>query len=213
MLVRREDYAYKLAKALELKGLGPALDLDERLVPVVVVEDVTEGNEQDYAVHRWCRGHGTCGLGVAFGKLSFNNQVGSGVIIRIWKLRIHHSGMTGVFAAAPVPLLHPSGLIAGGKVGFTMETASTGGTQVNFTKRFTDARLDVGPSARLPALDIRKDNSGGIGSHYGQPFVSVEGLDIDLGGMFLLPGTRLHFEGLDADAPFDAFVEWTETNI
>lgn len=206
--VRREDYAYKLSKALEIKGLSPSLELDGKLQPVVIVDDISKGNEQDYAIHRWCRGHGTSGAGLQLGKLSFNNHLTSGIIVRVWRIRLHHSGLQG-----GLPLTHASGLYAGGKVGVTMETASTGGTQVNFTKRFTDARLDTGAVGRLPSVDIRTDNSIGLGSHMLEPYVSVEGLDIDMGGYFLLPGTRLHFEGMDGDSQYHAAVEWTETNL
>ncbi len=207
--IRREDIGYKLAKALEIRGQGtPNLNLDETVVPVVLVEDLSGGNEQDYAIHRWARGYCTSPAGLQFGKASFNNQLNSGVVMRIYRVDIFHSGIQ-----AGVPLLHPSNLYAGGRIGFTIETASTGGTAVPLTKIFTDARLTSGTSARVPTMDIRRDNSGGIGVHAGQPFVPVTGYHLDFGGWYLTPGTRLHFEALDIDTEYRVEVEWTETNL
>jgi len=210
--IRREDIGYKLAKALEIRGQGtPTLALDSTVVPVVMVEDLSTGNEQDFAIHRWARGRGSSPAAAQFGKLSFNNQVTSGVLMKIWSARIYHSGIqTGV------PLLHPSNLYAGGIIGVTVETASTGGTQINFTKGFTDQRLDKSVSggvARLPSMDIRFDNSGGLAGHWARPFVPVTGIILHFGGLVLTPGTRLHFEALDIDCEYNAEVEWTETNL
>jgi hypothetical protein len=210
--IRREDIAYKLAKTLELRGQNtPVLSLDNVVVPVVLCENISEGNEQDYAIHRWARGRGSTPAGAAFGKLSFNNQTGSGVNMKVYQIDVFHSGIqTGA------PLLHPSGLYAGGIIGITVETASTGGTAINFTKDFLDGRLSKnlpGTTARFPTMDIRFDNSGGLSGHFLRPFVPVTGFHVNLGGLILVPGTRLHFEALDNDCEYNASVEWTESNV
>lgn len=200
--IRREDIGYRLAKALEIKGQGsPTLQLENVVVPVVVVEDLSAGNEQDYAVNRWCRGRGSTPAGGAFGKLSFNNHIDSGVLVKIYQIDIFHDAVAAV----------------GGIVGVGIETASAGGTQITSTKGFTDSRLSHGVTGfipgRLPSVDIRFDNSGGIGIHMIRPFVPVTGWHTDLGGFVLRPGTRLHFENLDVGVEYNASVEWTETNL
>lgn len=209
--IRREDIGYRLSKALEIRGQGtPTLQLDPTVVPVVVVESLDRGNELDFQTNRWARGRGSSPAGAQFGKLSFNNQAGSGVLVKVYKIDLFHSGIqTGV------PLLHPSNLYAGGIVGITVETASTGGTQINFTKMFTDQRYDkgVGVASRLPSVDIRYDNSGGLSGHFMRPWVPVTGFHCEFDGLILTPGTRLHFEALDIDCEYNAQVEWTETNL
>ncbi len=200
--IRREDIAYRLSKALEIKGQGsPVLQLDNTVVPCVIVEDLSQGDTLDYATNRWCRGRGSTPAGAAFGKLSFNNYVDSGILVKVFRIDVFQD-----------PLL------TGGIIGISIETASAGGTQINSTKGFTDSRLSHGKDggtipSRLPTVDIRYDNSGGIGIHMIRPFVTREGFHVDLGGWVLRPGTRLHFEALDINAEYNASVEWTETNL
>lgn len=203
--IRREDIAYKLSKALEIRGHTPGLDLDTTVIPVVVVEDLTAGNEQDYQIHRWVRGRGSSPAAAQFGKLSFNNQLTSGVLVRVYQVAIFHDGS----------IAHPSG-VAGGIIGMTIEAASTGGTQINFTKQYSDSRLDLtGPASpgRLPSVDIRYDNSGGLAGHMARFWVPVTGIQVQLGGWTIHPGTRLHFEALDVNCEFNVSAEWTETNL
>jgi len=201
--IRREDIGYRLAKALEIRGQGsPTLQLENVVVPVVIVENLAEGNEQDFAVSRWCRGRGSTPAGAAFGKLSFNNYADSGILVKIYQIDVFHDAVAAV----------------GGIVGISIEQASAGGTQINFTKMFTDSRLSFGSGggalpSRLPSVDIRFDNSGGIGTHFARPFVPVTGAHLNLGGLVLRPGTRLHFENLDVGVEYNANVEWTETNL
>lgn len=202
--IRREDIGYRLAKALEIKGQGsPTLALDNIVVPVVVCEDLSHGDDLDYATNRWCRGRGSTPAGAQFGKLSFNNHVDSGILVRVYRVHLF---------ADPAS--------AGANVGIMIETSSTGGTQINFTKGFTDARLSFGNTglftpARLPSVDIRFDNSGGIGAHFwrGHITASTEPTLIEFGGLVLRPGTRLHFEAVDVNVEYNASVEWTETNL
>lgn len=204
MRIGREDFSYKLTKALELKGQGaPTLELDSILVPVVVVEDLTAGNEQDYQIHRWARGWGSSPIDAQNGKLSFNNHIDSGILVKIYQIDLFH-----MFGGT------------GGQIGISIETAFATGTQVNFTKEFLDARVKQGgpaSPARLPTVDIRFDNSAGLGGHFMRPWVMPAGagppFHVNLGGLILRPGTRLHFEALDAAAEFNAHVEWTETNL
>jgi len=203
--IRREDLAYRVAKALEIKGQMPLLSLDPAVVPCIIVEDLSGGNEQDYAVNRWCRGRGDTPAGAQFGKLSFNNYVDSGILVRIYQIDVF-----GDKAAA-----------AGIEVGISIESASAGGTQINNTKMFIDSRLAFGNAgiaqpARLPSVDIRFDNSAGFGVHPLRPLVpapAVGHFHVNMGGWVLKPGTRLHFEGLDLGIAYSAHVEWTETNI
>jgi len=210
--IRREDLSYRVAKALEIKGATPTLVLDPTVLGVVIVEDLSSGNEQDFAVNRWARGRGSSPAAAQFGKLSFNNHADSGVLVKIYQIDIFHSG---VQTGAPLP--HPSGGGFGGSIGIALETSSTGGTQVNNTKGFTDARLFHGfggGPGRLPSVDIRTDNSGGLGVHLMRPFVNaVTGFHVNMNGFVLKPGTRLHFEALEIDTEYNAHVEWTETNI
>jgi len=205
--IRREDIGYRLSKALEIKGQGtPILSLDNSVVPVVVVEDLSAGNEQDFAVNRWCRGRGSTPAGAAFGKLSFNNYVDSGILVKVYRVQIYTD-------EAAVP--GASG-VAGHIVGMAIETASAGGTQITSAKGFTDARLShgqFGSLGRLPSVDIRYDNSGGIGIHMWRGFVPVTGVTIELGGWVLRPGTRLHFEDLAIGVEYNVSAEWTETNL
>jgi len=202
--IRREDLAYRVAKALEIKGQMPLLALDPSVVPIIILEDLSAGNEQDYAVNRWCRGRGTTPAGAQFGKLSFNNHSTSGVLVKVYQIDLFHDPVANV----------------GGDVGISIESSSTGGTQILNTKEFTDARLsfNIGLSqpSRLPSVDIRFDNSGGIGIHPLRPHVlapNVGHFHVNLGGWVLAPGTRLHFEALDVNVEYTAHVEWTETNI
>lgn len=202
--IRREDIGYKLSKALELKGQGtPTLQLDSIVVPVVLVEDLSAGNEQDFQIHRWARGWGSSPADTQYGKLSFNNHADSGILVKVYEIELFH--MYG-------------GL--GGQVGVTIEPAFATGTQINFSKSFLDARIKQGgpaSPARLPTVDIRFDNSSGLGAHFARPFVPAAGagagFHMNLGGLILRPGTRLHFEALDINAEFNAHVEWTETNL
>lgn len=202
--IRREDIGYRLSKSLEIKGQGtPTLALDNIVVPVVLCEDLTRGNPLDYQVTRWCRGRGSTPAAAQFGKLSFNNHIDSGLLMKVYGVDLFSD---------------PAG--AGCIVGITIETSSTGGTQINFTKLFTDARLSHGASglfipARLPTMDIRFDNSGGIGSHFWRGHISAsnEPVHIDFGGLVLRPGTRLHFEAIDVNIEYNASVEWTEQNL
>lgn len=200
--IRREDIGYRLAKAVELKGQGtPTLQLDSTVVPVIVVADIGSGNDLDYQTNRWARGWGSSPAGAQFGKLSFNNYIDSGILVKVYKV-----------------MLSTDPAQAGMQVGVSIETASSGGTGINFTKGFTDSRLSFGANglaqpARLPSVDIRSDNSGGIGAHFIRPNVlggSI--LTIELGGWVLRPGTRLHFEALTVNVEYNAHVEWTETN-
>jgi len=202
--IRREDIGYRLAKAVELKGQGtPTLQLDTNVVPVILVQDITRGDNLDYQTNRWCRGWGSSPAAAQFGKLSFNNHADSGILAKIYSIDIFHAGI----------------VVSDLQVGVLIETSSTGGTQVNFTKGFTDARMSFGNTGlftpgRLPTLDIRTDNSGGIGAHFIRPSVRASGgWHIDLGGWVLRPGTRLHFEALTLNAEYNAHVEWTETNL
>lgn len=208
--IRREDIGYRLMKALEIKGQGtPTFALDSLVVPVVMVEDLSAGNELDYQTNRWCRGRGSTPAGAAFGKLSFNNHIDSGVLVKVYQVDVFAGGV------APAP---PGPTAEGFIIGMSIETASAGGTQINNTKTFTDSRLSHGANglsipARLPSVDIRFDNSGGIGVHPWRGFVDVRGYHINLGGWVLRPGTRLHFEGLEINLEYNASVEWTETNL
>jgi len=201
--VRREDLSYRVAKALEIKGATPTLGFDPTVMGVVIIEDLSSGNEQDYAVNRWCRGRGTTPQGAQFSKLSFNNHLDSGVLVKVYRIDMFHDPVTAV----------------GGEVGCTIEGASLGGTQINFTKIFTDARLSFGIAgnpARLPSVDIRFDNSGGIGTHAIRPWLPdphVGHVHFEFGGWVLRPGSRLHFEGLDVNTAYTVHAEWTETNI
>lgn len=208
--IRREDIGYRLSKALEIKGQGtPVLQLDSVVVPVVVVEDLNFGNELDYQSTRWCRGRGSSPAGAAFGKLSFNNHADSGVLVKVYQASVYAGGVS------PTP---PGPLSEGFIIGVTIETASAGGTQINFTKQFTDSRLSHGDKGltvpiRLPSVDIRHDNSGGLAGHSFRGFVPTTGLHLNFGGLVLRPGTRLHFEAIDIALEFNASVEWTETNV
>jgi hypothetical protein len=204
--IRREDIGYKLSKALEIRGQGtPTLTLDQVVVPVVLVEDLSLGNEQDYAIHRWCRGRTASGAGAQFGKASFNNHADSGILVKVYQVDIFHDATAAT----------------GGEVGMSIESSSAGGTQIINTKEFTDSRLSFGSGggalpSRLPSVDIRTDNSGGIGVHPLRPFVPDphQGhFHTNLGGWVLRPGTRLHFEALDLAIVYTVHVEWTETNI
>lgn len=207
--IRREDLAYRIAKALEIKGVMPDLNLDPTVLGVVILEDLSAGNEQDYAVNRWCRGRGTTPAGAQFGKLSFNNHADSGILVKVYSVDIWAGGV----AAAP-----PAPGAEGFEIGMSIEGSSLGGTQLNFTKIFTDSRLSFGAGggaqpARLPSVDIRHDNSGGIGTHGWRGFVPVTGYHVDMGGYVLRPGTRLHFESVELALPYTVAAEWTETNV
>lgn len=202
--IRREDIGYRLSKALELKGQGsPTLQLDSVVVPVVICEDLSEGDQLDYGTNRWCRGRGSSPAAAQFGKLSFNNHVDSGVLVKVYRFELN---------------VDPA--VAGMYVGVVIETASTGGTQITNTKGFTDSRLSHGNTglftpARLPSVDIRFDNSGGLAGHFARYFVSGtnDPVQIELGGWVLRPGTRLHFEAIDVLMEFNVSAEWTETNL
>ena len=202
--IRREDIGYRLSKSLELKGQGsPVLQLDSMVVPVVICEDLSQGDTLDYATNRWCRGRGSSPAGAQFGKLSFNNQLDSGILVKVYRIELKCD------PASP-----------GMEVGVVIETASTGGTQITQTKGFTDSRLSHGNTglfspARLPSVDIRFDNSGGLAGHFMRYQVSGANspVTINLGGWVMRPGTRLHFEALALAIEFNASVEWTETNL
>lgn len=206
--IRREDIGYRLSKSLELKGQGtPVLQLDSVVVPMVLVGDLTKADPLDYQVTRWCRGRGSSPAGAAFGKLSFNNQVDSGILVKVYQIDVW---------------VDPA-MAAGLEIGIVIETASAGGTQINLTKGFTDSRLSHGSTgllqpARLPTVDIRFDNSGGLAGHWiraqvGKAAAGGFPFHVNLGGWVLRPGTRLHFEATDINTEFNASVEWTESNL
>ena len=195
--IRREDIAYRMCKALEVRGNTPTLQLDTSVIPVVLVADLARGNEQDYATNRWCRGYGSTPAGANYGKLSFNNHSDSGIIVKVYQIDLFHS--------------------VGGVVGITIESSFATGTQINFTKSYTDSRNKQGNPGppKTPTVDLRFDNSAGLGGHFMRPYVPAPpaiGYHVDMGGLVLRPGTRLHFEALDLAVEYSCAVEWTETN-
>lgn len=195
-LIQRSEASQKLIKEFGTKG-SPLSHVATNVQPVALVSDLSSGSEQDFNVTRWARGRGSSPAATQFGKLSFNNPAGSGVLVKVYQVDIFHSAVAAV----------------GGIIGVTVETASAGGTQIQFTKDFLDQRLAKGNSARLPVVDIRFDNSGGLSGHWARPFVPVTGWHGNFQGLILTPGTRLHFEALDIGVEYNAQVEWTETNI
>jgi len=199
--IRREDIAYRLCKALEVRGNTPTLQLDTGVSPVVLIADLSAGSELDFQTNRWAAGWGESPPGAFYPKLSFNNHVDSGILVHIYQLELLHSG--------------------GGYVTIGIETSSTGGTQVTFSKSFTDGRNKQGNPgpARSPSVDIRHDNSIGLGAGFMKPFIPAPTLTgglawrTNFGGFVLRPGTRLHMEGQDLGAALVAWAEWTETNV
>jgi len=132
-------------------------------------------------------GRGTTPAGGAFGKLSFNNQLGSKFIVKV------------ISATISYPL--------GGQIGIVIEPASAGGTVINFTKEYMDsawANID-------PIVDIRFDNSGGLAGHnsriYYPPNIPYT---TTYENLILRPGFRFHMEALDVNQEYSCALQWIE---
>jgi len=143
-------------------------------------------------VSRYAWGRGTSPAGAAFGKLSFNNQAGSNILVKVLKCIVSY----------PI----------GGIIGITIEGASAGGTQINFTKEYMDGRLST--LGLDPIVDIRFDNSGGLSGHPSRIFFPANTpITIDYESLILGPGARFHMEAIDAAQEFSATLQWIETNL